>query len=298
MWVGTFLNEFYGLVGPTKMNFKLQIRSATMLAVTLFALPLLHTTAQAVDIAGQAVSVVQSATLSNAEGRVTMADGTEVAMGDQIKTNRNGRVELIFSDETKLVVGPNSAMVIESYLLRSDNKANSFTVRALGGSFRFITGKSEKTAYKIKTPTATIGIRGTSFDMSVTRRGNTDLILFSGAAEMCNNISCVTVERQCGLARAPRLEPTRVIRDDKFRDARIYTHFPYILSQEQLDPRFHVAETGCGDGSTAAFAPAVKSRSRRANDDDPDSTGRRDPPSRSRDRNDDQNESSGGATRG
>ena len=280
------------------MNFKLRIRLATMLAVTLFALPLLHTAAQAVDIAGQAVTVVQSATLSNAEGRVTMADGTEVAMGDQIKTNHNGRVELIFSDETKLVVGPNSAMVIESYLLRSDNKANSFTVRALGGSFRFITGKSEKTAYKIKTPTATIGIRGTSFDMSVTRRGNTDLILFSGAAEMCNNISCVTVERQCGLARAPRLEPTRVIRDDKFRDARIYTHFPYILSQEQLDPRFHVAETGCGDGSTAAIAPPVKSSSRRSNDDDPSGISRPDPPSRSRDRNDDQNESRGGAPRG
>ena len=138
----------------------------------------------AAQVAGNAVKVRPEATLSNPEGTITLRVGMDVAMGDRIKTDNKGQVQLVFSDSTRLVVGPGSSLVIEAYLLRSENRANNFTIRALGGSFRMITGKSKKKAYKIKTPTATIGVRGTSFDFTVQTNG-TGLVLFNGQAELC-----------------------------------------------------------------------------------------------------------------
>jgi hypothetical protein len=242
------------------------------------------------EIAGNAVSVAQSATLVNGQGQQRMSQGMPVAMGDRINTDGNGQVELVFTDETKLVVGPNSSMVIESYLLRSDNRANNFTVRALGGSFRFITGKSEKKAYKIKTPTATIGVRGTSFDISVRRARVTNVILLDGQAEVCSQSGCVTIEQNCGLAIAPRIDPARVVRDRTYKTGRIVDEFPYIVSEERLTEPFRVGTTACGDISKAAIKPPATTASTRrgppeghANDNDVSEPDR---PERSRSRDD------------
>ncbi len=48
------------------------------------------------------------------------------------------------------------------------------------GSFRFISGLIEKDQVVINTPTATIGIRGTAFDLHVTEDGETVLALLNG----------------------------------------------------------------------------------------------------------------------
>jgi hypothetical protein len=65
-----------------------------------------------------------------------------------------------FRDETKLVVGPNSTMVIDAFVFSDQNTARQISINAVKGAFRFITGKSPKDVYSITTPTATIGVRG------------------------------------------------------------------------------------------------------------------------------------------
>ena len=203
--------------------------------------------ALASQAAGQAVAVKTSSTLSNPEGTISLVVGTDVAMGDRIKTNGTGEVQLVFSDETRLVVGPNSALVIEAYLLRSNNRANNFTVRTLGGSFRMITGKSQKSAYKIKTPTATIGVRGTKFDFTVKGSG-TAVVLFEGEARVCGQTGrCQTLNRSCSIAEAPRRKDVRVLSETRDRRARIKRDFPYVATQQSLRRDFRVRTTGCGD---------------------------------------------------
>ena len=121
------------------------VYKAGLAVVSVFAIIIAAFPATSAQFAGKAIGVHPNATLSNGEGSVRMKVGADVAMGDRVRTNRNGQVELKFTDETKLVVGPNSSLVIESYLLRSEKRANNFTIRALGGSFRMISGKSQKT---------------------------------------------------------------------------------------------------------------------------------------------------------
>lgn len=198
--------------------------------------------------AGQAVAVRLSTVVFSQEGKANLLTGMKIVAGDRIKTDRQGQAQLLFSDGTKLVVGPNSSLVIESYLLRSNNRVNDFTVRALGGSFRMITGKSRKKAYKIKTPTATIGVRGTSFDFTVEANGTTDVVLFEGEAQVCGrNGTCKILNRSCSVARAPRKTDVRILQEARNRNAQIKRNFPYVQSQRSLRRAFRVRTNGCGE---------------------------------------------------
>ncbi|PXA98887.1 hypothetical protein DMC47_05905 [Nostoc sp. 3335mG] len=109
--------------------------------------------------------------------------GADISLGEQVVTGPSGQVQVVFSDGTRLVVGPGSALLIESYLFNG-NTADKFAINALAGSFRFISGNSPKSAYSIRTPTASIAIRGTKFDFNVTRR-RTDVLLYEGAVQLC-----------------------------------------------------------------------------------------------------------------
>jgi len=196
---------------------------------------------------GNAVAVVQTATATGSNGKRVLEAGMTISVGERIKTGSSGQVQLLFTDDTKLVVGPNSSLVIETYLLRSKNTVSKFAIKALGGSFRFITGKSSKKAYSIKTPTATIGIRGTSFDLTVGRMGGAEIVLFSGEAEICGNGGCVRLKKACSFASAPRNDDVRLVRSQEWRNGRIRKRFPYIVSQAPLRQDFRVSTRSCGD---------------------------------------------------
>ncbi len=64
-------------------------------------------------------------------------------------------------------------------------------VKLTSGAFRFVTGNSEKAAYKITTPLATIGVRGTILDI-LSQRGKTIIKLQEGAATVCTiSVQCI-----------------------------------------------------------------------------------------------------------
>jgi hypothetical protein len=52
------------------------------------------------------------------------------------------------------------------------------------GAFRFVTGHSDKTAYKITTPLAAIGVRGTTIDI-LSQRFRTTVVLQDGMSRAC-----------------------------------------------------------------------------------------------------------------
>jgi hypothetical protein len=66
--------------------------------------------------------------------------------------------------------------VIDRYVTGGGGTAKNVTLKLLAGSARFMTGHSDKRAYRIITPQGTIGVRGTVFDMSV-RNGKTRILL-------------------------------------------------------------------------------------------------------------------------
>ena len=194
----------------------------------------------AVAQADSIAKVVAASGGATASGHAITA-GSDIAEHDKIAVGAGGNVQLQFTDGTKLVVGPNSTLVIEKYLMQGGGTAKDVSVDALRGTFRFITGRSAKTAYDIKTANSTIGIRGTGFDFWVDDR--TGLVVLEGKVKLCSKNKCLDIDAGChaGLAHpgdARKLEGFNL-------SSSIHGHLPYILDQSPLRPQFRLPVSSC-----------------------------------------------------
>lgn len=145
---------------------------------------------------GTAVGVDPDAEARGSQPR-TLVVGSDIFIGDRVVTGSSGLVQIIFSDETRLVVGPRSALLIEDYLLRENGSAGKFAINALSGSFRFITGDAPKDRYEITTPNGIIGVRGTVFDLYINERATYELLLHGATINCSNSGECEMLEAKC-----------------------------------------------------------------------------------------------------
>ncbi|MHA6299266.1 FecR family protein [Devosia sp. CAU 1758] len=146
---------------------------------------------------GTAVGVNPDAVSRLGPQEKTLVAGTDVSVGERIVTGPTGYVQLLFDDQTRLVVGPRSTLEIETYLLNGTG-ADKFAVNALAGTFRFISGNSPKSVYSIDTPTASIAVRGTKFDLTVAG-GRVLTTLYEGALTLCQGSACVDLGNRCDI---------------------------------------------------------------------------------------------------
>lgn len=102
---------------------------------------------------------------------------TILVQGDTIVTGEKGRVQILMADGTKIALHPNSALRIEAFEFKdlqakqpaavaAAKASNRSIYRLLKGGFRTLTGRIGKInpkGYEVKTPVATIGVRGTNY---------------------------------------------------------------------------------------------------------------------------------------
>lgn len=131
--------------------------SRTLMVVGLLAV---FSPASAAGPSGVVLAVVQHSEADGTTGKRVLKPEQPVYAGDRIVTGPIGQAQIRFRDDTKLVVGPNSTMIIDAFVFNDDDTAREISINAVRGAFRFIAGKSKKDAYKVVTPTSTIGVRG------------------------------------------------------------------------------------------------------------------------------------------
>ena len=108
--------------------------------------------------------------------------------------------ELKLNDDTKLALGPGSRMVLDKFVYDPAPSAGTVSVNLLTGAFRFMTGLSRKGNYELRTPSASITVRGTVFDVYVDATGGTWLLLLEGSVRACNAANqCADVSNPCGV---------------------------------------------------------------------------------------------------
>lgn len=103
----------------------------------------------------------------NASGQSrTISKGSEIETGDTLKT-LDGRAQIRFSDGGFISLQPYTDFQVEDYSFNGkDDGSEKGLFKLIKGGMRAVTGligKTNKDAYKVATPTATIGIRGTSY---------------------------------------------------------------------------------------------------------------------------------------
>jgi hypothetical protein len=91
----------------------------------------------------------------------------DVYHNEKIETAEESATQLVFLDQTTITLGPKSKIVLDKFVYDPDPSKASFVMTATEGVFRFASGKLPKSVYRINTPAATIGIRGTLLDIAV-----------------------------------------------------------------------------------------------------------------------------------
>lgn len=229
-------------------------RLAVLLSLTVMAGLLVCPSGAAEAPAGTAVFVDPQATAQTGANTATLASGDSLFMGQQVITGGAGQVQVIFSDDTHLVIGPGSALVIAQYLLRNDSTASKFVVNALGGTFRFITGNSPKNAYEIDTPSGTLGVRGTAFDFTVDpTSGSTNVLLYHGRVILCPTASqCIELSKACDVGIMHQSQEAADLGIDDQRRPPALAGFNYLASQRPLDKGFQLqGVTACQANNVA-----------------------------------------------
>lgn len=94
--------------------------------------------------------------------------GSEIFVGDRLFTGKDGFMRLSMIDEAKIDMRCNSEVLIEDYrLLRAGNRS---VIHLIKGSLRKVTGsigKMTEDIYEMRTPMATVGVRGTDYALRV-----------------------------------------------------------------------------------------------------------------------------------
>lgn len=160
----------------------------------------LHTgTANAAEQVGDAKRVLNLVTGAGAAGSRELRSSDPVYRAERISADSGSRGELQLSDGSKLIVGENSSITLDNFVL-GEKGFKSATIRVAKGAFRYISGESPKGAVKFKTPLASIGVRGTTLDVYVDDTGATRVVVLSGEVRTCTTAGqCITTRRACDI---------------------------------------------------------------------------------------------------
>ncbi|ARO25676.1 hypothetical protein CO659_11285 [Rhizobium sp. S9] len=164
----------------------------TLLAALCIVLPS-ALPAPAAEPVGQAVVIRTEVTGQGGPIEVN----TSVHRDERIRTSQSGLGQFLFRDGTKLAVGWGSSVVIDKYVFDDSQSVKKLTIKAAKGTFRWVSGNSQSSAYQILTPAGTIGVRGTAFDFYVGQDGTTAVVLLNGAASFCGPGGCRQLQQRC-----------------------------------------------------------------------------------------------------
>jgi hypothetical protein len=131
---------------------------AVLLCGMMFA-AMAGTNAHAAPV-GVTVDATTTVTGAGPGGNRQIVKDSPIFSDDRLKANRTGNAQIILVDKTRIVVGPNAQVDIVDYVYDTNKTFKSITIKATKGAIRFISGNSKASAYKVVTPSGTIGVRG------------------------------------------------------------------------------------------------------------------------------------------
>lgn len=161
---------------------------------------------RAAEDIGGATKIVRTVTgrLSGATAR--LARGDRVFRNQRLRAASQSLGQFQFTDGTRLALNANASVKLDRYVYAGGGSPSRMLLKAARGAFRFATGSMPSKSYRITTPSSTIGVRGTWFDVYVGRRGQTIVTAIYGTVEACNRAgSCRTLDTQC---ESVRIEPS------------------------------------------------------------------------------------------
>jgi hypothetical protein len=193
---------------------------------------------------GQAVLIKTQVSGDNGELVVT----SPVYRDERIRTSLSGLGQFVFRDNTKLAVGWGSSVVIDRFVFDDQTSVKKLSIAAAKGTFRWISGKSQSSAYEIVTPAGTLGVRGTAFDFYVGPSGLTAVLLLNGAVRFCAINGCKDLTHPCEVVVAT---PREGVTDPRRADPGVLAalggpkFLPFLTGYQGLSKDFRANDRAC-----------------------------------------------------
>jgi len=155
-------------------------------------------------------SIIGDVILHEGNANIERTDGEDVDAKkdldifqyDTVKTGK-GKVAIGFIDDTRVDVTQHSKLIIDEFVYDPNTKTGKLSLKAALGTVRYASGqiaKTTPTAVQIKTPTATIGVRGTDFSMTIDEVGSSTIILLPSCDTNGNCfVGEISVESDAGM---------------------------------------------------------------------------------------------------
>ena len=128
---------------------------------------------------GNVTSQTKAARITRKGDKILTEVNTPVEMRDLIETLK-GRTNIKFIDDTKVSVTEYSKLLIDEFVYNPEKKTGKLSLKAALGTIRYSSGKIAQNSgknVKIKSPTASVSVRGTDFTMNVQEDGASSFLL-------------------------------------------------------------------------------------------------------------------------
>lgn len=131
----------------------------------------------------------------------SLAVGSSVTVGDVLHTGPQARLEVVFIDGTRLTLGENATLAVDSFVYDPAAARGDVLLRLKQGAVLLVTGlvgKLPQRPFKLISPVATIGIRGTTF-WSGSLDNPLDALVVDGAISVSTQGGTVILKKGQGI---------------------------------------------------------------------------------------------------
>ena len=131
------------------------------------------TAAMAEDRIGKIKVASGEVTITRGGETIAAESGGDLFEQDVITTGANSAVGMTFGDNSRVSLGPESTLVLESYAHQAPGEQDGFDLRIRQGSLTAASGeiaKSRPLAMRVLMPTTVLGVKGTEFAVRVAER--------------------------------------------------------------------------------------------------------------------------------
>ncbi len=143
-----------------------------------------------------AANPTATGTPPSASASHALSVGGAVVHREKIQTSGEGTTQVTFLDKSTLNVGRNSTVVIDKFVYDQQAGTGEMATSMTKGVMRFVGGQvSHTNGASVKTPVATIGIRGGTMTIIFMPGGHLMVIDHFGHIDISNNVSSQTIVR-------------------------------------------------------------------------------------------------------
>ncbi len=143
-----------------------------------------------------AVNPQATGTPPSASASHVLTIGSSVVNKEKIVTSAEGTTQVSFIDKSTLNVGRNSSVVIDKFVYDQATGTGEMAASMTKGVLRFVGGQvSHTNGASVKTPVATLGIRGGTMTVIFLPGGHIMVMNQFGRIDVSNNVSSQTILR-------------------------------------------------------------------------------------------------------